>query len=219
MKKYYIVLTVMAVVVFTASASAQFLGQMSPASVIPPASSKIDSYIMIGENSIGVAGQYRYGFSEYVEGRARLGFIDPEGGDMNVILGADMKYLIMPYVQNESEFDLSLGGGFEYTKLGGVSYLGVTGSVIGSIPVKLENNKSIEPYARLGLRMQRVSTDDYTFNNGVTTVTVEGGSDTKLKIGANIGAEFSVIDLTDFTAEIQIDDEFGFFFGINLFEF
>ncbi|MEZ5359017.1 MAG: hypothetical protein R3F48_09330 [Candidatus Zixiibacteriota bacterium] len=219
MKKQYIILTLLAVLVFAASSSAQFLGQMSPASVIPTGSSKIDSYLMVGENSIGVAGQFRYGFSQFVEGRARLGFIDPEYGDMNVILGGDLKYLIMPYDEQKNKFDMALGGGFEYTKLGGTSFLGITGSVLGSIPMQLENNKSITPYARVGLRVQRVSIDDQNINTGAGTVTVEGGSDTKLKIGANIGAEFSVIDLTDFMAEIQIDDEFGFFFGINLFEF
>ncbi len=215
MKKYCISIALLLTLVISAPVSAQFLGQMAPASVVETGHSNFGTYLMVGENSLGVAGQLRYGLSDFIEGRARLGFIDPEGGDMNFILGADLKYLIMPYDSVNSKFDLALGGGFEYTDFGYASYLGLQGSVIGSMPMTLKNNRSIEPYARLGLRMQRVSLDKVTTYAGTT----DGGSDTKLKIGLNVGAEFRVIDLTDFTAELQIDDEVGFFFGITIAEF
>ena len=204
-----------ALALFAGSASAQFLGQMSPASVLETGHSNIDSYVIIGEHMVGVVGGWTYGFSQFVEGRARLGFVDPDGGDMSVILGGDMKYLLLPYKENENNFDFSLGGGFEYTKLAIAKYLSVHGSAIGSMPVALKNGKSIEPYARVTLRMQHVSEDEII----VLGTKVSGGSDTKLKIGAAVGAKFKVIDLTDFTAEIQIDEDFAFLLGITLLEF
>lgn len=189
-----------------ASASAQYLGQMSPASIIDNGTGKMGGYAIIAEHATGVVGSLRYGFSEYVEGRARLGFIDPEAGDMGLILGGDFKYLLWKYKEAGNPFDLSLGGFLEYSGLDAFSLLGVGGSVIGSIPFHLENNHTIEPYARVNLRMQRVSFD-------------RGGSDSELKGGVNLGALFSVTQLVDFTAELQIDDEVAFLIGVDFAAF
>ncbi|MCK5127776.1 MAG: hypothetical protein KAR42_16085 [candidate division Zixibacteria bacterium] len=221
MKQIRIIIVLLAVVLFSSSVSAQLLGQMAPASNLDAGASNIGSYLILAEHATGVVGSYRYGFSSDIEGRARLGFIDPDGGDMSVLVGADLKYLLWnarPAAQQSKDgypFTFSLGTGFEYSKLGYAKYLGIYGAAIGSFPIRLQNGHSIEPYGRLSLRMQRVSVDSYNFGGQ----SFGGGSDTKLKIGANIGAEFHVIDLTSFTAEIQIDDDFAFMFGIELFSF
>ncbi|MDD4051892.1 MAG: hypothetical protein PHR28_08355 [candidate division Zixibacteria bacterium] len=199
--------TIILVVLMAGTASAQFLGQMSPASVLPTNSGKFGAYAILAEHSTGVVGSLRYGFSDYLEGRARLGFIDPESGDMGVIFGGDFKYLLWKYKENQNPIDLSLGGFLEYCDNDYSSILGLGGSVIGSIPFHLNNNRTIEPYARLNLRMQRQS-----FDHGAD-------SNTDLKGGVNIGALFLVTPLVDFTAEIQIDDEWAFMVGVDFVAF
>jgi len=138
---------------------------------------------------------------------------------MSLIFGADFKYQLWGYNKPDYPFDLALGGFLEYADLDHSSLLGLGGSVIASLPLAMENDRSIEPYGRFNLRMQRVSIDDYTVSTGVGTETVKGGSDSELKLGLNIGAVFSVIKLVDFTAEIQIDDDTAFLLGIDILAF
>jgi hypothetical protein len=201
--------TILLVVLMAGTASAQFLGQMSPASVLPANTGKFGGYVILAEHATGVVGSLRYGFSEFLEGRARLGFIDPEGGDLGVIFGGDFKYLLWKYKENQNPIDLSLGGFLEYADQIHGSLLGLGGSVIGSLPFHLENNRTIEPYARVNLRMQRAS-----FDSGYGHA-----SHTDLKGGLNVGALFAVTPLVDFTAEIQIDDEWAFLIGVDFVAF
>lgn len=215
--KLWNVLIVAVLILAAGNVSAQFLGQMSSADVVDLNTGKAGGYVVLADGATAVVGSVRYGFSEYIEGRGRFGFIDPDGGDMSIIFGADLKYQLWGYKQPDYPFDLALGGFLEYADLDRSSLLGVGGSVIGSLPLALENNHSIEPYARFNLRMQRVSFDDHTLPG--TSNSVKGGSDSELKLGLNIGAVFSVIDLVDFTAEIQIDDDTAFLLGIDILAF
>lgn len=193
------------IVALVGSASAQYLGQMCPAGVLPTATGKMGGYLIVAEHATAIAGSLRYGFNDYLEGRARLGFIDPSGGDIGLIFGADLKYLLWKYNQSENPVDLSLGGMLEYADPGHGNLLGLGGSIIGSMPFQLENNRRIEPYARLGLRIQRESVDDV--------------SDSHLKIGLNVGALFSITPLIDFTVELQADDEMAVMAGVDLVAF
>ncbi len=197
------------IILLSGAASAQYLGQMSPASILETNTGKFGGYAILAEHATGVVGSLRYGFSEYLEGRARLGIIDPENGDMGVIFGGDFKYQLWKYKENQNPIDLSLGGFLEYSSYEGGNLLGLGGSVIGSMPFQLENNRSIEPYARLNLRMQRVSFDSHYGDY----------SHTDLKGGLNVGALFSVTPLVDFTAEIQFDDEIAFMVGVDFVAF
>jgi hypothetical protein len=197
------------ILLLAGAASAQYLGQMTPASVLETGRGKLGGYVILAEHATGVTGSLRYGLSPFFEGRARLGFLDPEGGDMGVILGGDFKYLLWKYKEDQNPFDLSLGGFLEYSDNGDLSHFGLGGSVIGSIPFKLKNNSTIEPYARVNLRMQRSSIDTRLGNH----------SETELKGGVNLGALFSVTPLVDFTAEIQIDDEWAFLIGVDFLAF
>lgn len=221
-------------VLLCGSASAQFLGQMSPASIADAGTGKLGGYFVAAEDAFAVVGSVRYGFSEYVEGRFRFGFIDedrPES-DLHVILGIDTKYLLWKYgkVQQSyaestaatpaggnsyAPFDMSLGAGIEYAKLEYSSVLGIGGSVIGSLPYKFERSMVLEPYARLNLRYERIDIDDVVTPLG----TIKGGSESDLEIGLNLGALFSVTRYVDFTAEFQIDDQMAFLLGIDIVAF
>jgi hypothetical protein len=204
--KFRTVVSTILIVLLAGAASAQYLGQMSPASVMKTGTGKFGGYAILAEHATAVVGSLRYGFSEYLEGRARLGFVDPEGGDLGIIFGGDFKYLLWKYKENENPIDLSLGGFLEYADQNHGSLLGLGGSVIGSLPFHLKNGSSIEPYARLNLRMQRASFDI-------------GTSHSDLKGGLNVGALFSVTPLVDFTAEFQIDDEWAFLVGVDFAAF
>ncbi len=209
------------------SASAQFLGQMSPASVLAQNTGKIGGYIVSAEDAFAVVGSFRYGFGSFTEGRVRLGFIDQEGPhtDPHIILGADAKYVLWKFNDGttgtsspggyKNPIDLSLGGEMEYAKMETSDVLGLGGSVIASRPFLFTNGSSIEPYARLNLRYQRVGFDDFYVND----VIHDGGSDSDFKVGLNVGALFSVTPLVDFTAEFQLDDRDAFMLGIDIAAF
>lgn len=211
------------------SASAQFLGQMSPASVLAQNAGKMGGYIVSADNAFAVVGSFRYGFGSFTEGRVRIGFIDQDGPhtDPHIIIGADAKYVLWKFNGNggtagttsqggfNNPIDLSLGAAMEYGVLESYDVLGLGGSVIASRPFLFTNGSSIEPYARLNLRYQRVGYDDYFDNN----VRVDGGSDSDFEVGLNIGALFSVTPLVDFTAEIQLDDQDAFMLGIDIAAF
>jgi hypothetical protein len=215
------------VLMLTATASAQFLGQMSPASVLPTNAGKVGGYIVSAENAFAVVGSFRYGFSPFTEGRFRLGFIDEDGPhtDPHVIMGVDAKFLLWKFSEGTSgssspgayrnPIDLSLGASMEYAALERSDVLGMGGSAIASRPFEFTNGSSIEPYARLNLRYQRVGYDDYYDNN----VRVSGGSDSDFKVGLNVGALFSVTPLVDFTAEFQLDNSNAFMLGIDIAAF
>jgi hypothetical protein len=201
--------------------SAQFLGQMSPASVLDQGTGKLGGYFFTADDAFGVVASGRYGFSKYTEGRARLGFIDQDGSntDPHIIFGIDAKYLLWEYIKKKpvdssstaaeyyNPFDLSLGFGLEYAKLESYTVFGLGGSVIGSFPFHFKNNTSIEPYARLNLRYQ------------LNSYNISDASESNFEIGLNLGALFSVTPLVDITAEFQLDDQNAFFAGVDFAAF
>lgn len=211
--RLYKVILIAVLLLAAGNASAQFLGQMSSADALDKSTGKIGGYLVAADGATAVVGSLRYGFSEYVEGRARLGFIDADNDDMNLILGADFKFQLWGYQQPDYPFNLALGSVFEFIDFDNGSLLGLGGSVIGSIPIELNTRQStvnakrrtIEPYGRFNLRMERRSVNDK--------------SDTDLEFGFNLGAVFSVIDLVDFTAEFQFDEDTAFLIGIDILAF
>jgi hypothetical protein len=211
---------------FAAGASAQFLGQMSPASILKTSTGKAGAYFSAGDDAFAVVGSARYAFSDYTEGRFRLGLIDEDGSntDPHLIVGLDGKYSLWKYGGSggtgstgtyNNPFDLALGFGFEFAQLEWSSDLGIGGSVIGSIPYHFKNNSAIEPYARLNLRYERVDFDAYDWDGHHH----DSYSESNFEVGLNVGALFSVTPLVDFTAEFQFDNQLAFLFGIDFAAF
>jgi len=225
---FRIVLPVM-IILMAGQASAQYLGQMSPASILPTGTGKIGGYFIGADHASAVVGSVRYGFSQYTEGRFRMGFIDEDGKNTNphMIVGLDGKYMLWKYSKSPASgpeggsstynnpCDLSVGGFVEYARLNFDNVLGLGGSVIASIPYRFSNNSVIEPYARFNLRYQRMEIADYY----VLDVKFGGGSSSDFEIGLNVGALFSVTPLVDITAEFQLDDEMAFMLGIDIAAF
>ena len=210
--------------VCTASASAQFLGQMSPAATLDANSGKVGGYFVAAEDAFAVVGSIRYGFGNYLEGRFRLGFIDQDGAgtDPHLIFGVDGKYALWEFspaasgrpgeeTYYQNPFDLSLGFFAEYTVLETVRILGLGGGPIASRPFPLGDRSTVEPYARFNIRYENTELrHDWPRE-------LQDGDD--LEVGLNIGALFSVTPLVDFTAEFQIDDQMAFMLGIDIAAF
>lgn len=189
--------------------AAQFLGQMTPASTLPPATGKMGGQMSAAEDAFAVVGSFRYGFYNDIEGRVRLGFIDQDGSntDPHLIASFDVKYQLWRYGVYNNPFDFSLSGFLEHAVLEHVKVTGFGGSVIGSIPFTLKNNSVIEPYARFNLRAQTESARYFD------------RSDTDFKIGGNFGAMFHVTPFIDISAELQIDDQTAFLAGVDFVSF
>lgn len=194
-----------------APASAQFLGQMAPASCLAKGGATIGGYVVAGENATAIVGSMRYGLTPDMEGRARLGFIDPDNSDINLIMGADLKYKMWGYQETSYKFDFALGGLFEFSKFNDGNKLSLGGSTIASAPFAFENNMAIEPFTSLQLRVQRTAVDEHYIGNQK-----HGGSESDLKLSAHIGTVFKVSKLTDFTMELQIDEEISFKVGLDI---
>jgi len=216
------------ILLIAGQASAQYLGQMSPASILTTGTGKLGGYFIGAEDANAVVGSVRYGFSDYTEGRFRFGFIDEEGKntDPHIIIGIDAKYMLWKYGKYSAAtdsgpssysnpFDLSIGGFVEFARMNFEDVLGIGGSVIGSIPYQFRNNSVIEPYARFNLRYQSNESNDYYYLNKK----YDGVSSSDFEIGLNIGALFSVTPLVDFTAEFQLDNSLAFMLGIDIAAF
>jgi len=209
-----------------ASASAQFLGQMSPASILDVNTGKAGGYFVTAEDAFAVVGSFRYGFGSYTEGRFRLGFIDQDGPqtDPHFIFGVDGKYILWRYgatggseasgeTYYENPIDLSLGFFAEYAVLESSRILGLGGGIIASRPFPLTGRSIIEPYARLNIRYEG---SDLRYERHTPGDFKEGDD---FEVGLNAGALFSVTPLVDFTAEIQIDEQMAFMLGIDVAAF
>jgi len=212
---------------FAAGVSAQYLGQMSPASILEANTGKAGAYFSTGDEAFAVVGSVRYAFGNYTEGRFRLGLIDEDGSntDPHIIVGIDGKYSLWKYGGSagtgssgtyNNPLDLALGFGFEFAQLEWSTDLGLGGSVIGSIPYHFRNNTSIEPYARLNLRYERIDYDSRVFPDRPR---LDDYSESNFEVGLNVGALFSVTPLVDFTAEFQLDNQLAFLFGVDFAAF
>ncbi len=194
-----------ALILLTGNASAQILGQMTSARALAIGNGVAGGYAVFADGGTAVLGSLRYGLADYIEGRVRLGFYDPDHGDGSVTFGGDFKYQLWRYKENNNPFDMSLGGGLEFIDYEGGNILSFSGVVIGSIPFELKNGSVIEPYGQFHLRLQKVSWGN--------------DSETDLKAGVNLGVVFSIARFTDFTAEIQLDDETAFAVGVDILQF
>lgn len=205
--KYLKVAITLLLILSVSHASAQFLGQMTSARSLDMGHGVAGAYIAFPENGMAVVGSLRYGLANSLEGRARIGYFDPDNGDGSIIFGGDMKYQLWRYQENNNPFDMALDGGIEFVDFEGGNVLSLNGAVIGSVPFKLENASVIEPYGQFHVRYQRVSSD------------FTDDSESDLKAGVNLGVVFSVAKFTDFTAEVQLDDETAFFIGVDFLMF
>jgi len=165
----------------------------------------IGGHIGIADEGTSVFGNLTYGFSDYTEGRLKLGFFDPDypDADPKIMFGADFKYEFLDYYDRnrQNPFDLAFGGFLEFVDYEGGSLLQLGGNAIISIPYRFSSGRRIIPYGRINLRLERASFGD--------------DSDSDFFAGLNGGAKFEASEEFNIYGEFQLDGNAGLFFGVE----
>ena len=194
MRKSFLAVGFLAVLLLTSVSQAQFLGQLSTAQSPGPGKSVAGGYFGVYEDAFAFFGQYRYGFANYLDGAIKAGVISldaPGGNSAGLLLGADLKYQLLDATLGDP-FDLAVGGMTEFAAVEDFTIFSLGGSVIGSYPFEMRNGRHISPYSRFNMRMQRV-----------------GNGDSKTDLEIELSRDWSLI------GEFLIEDNLGFIFGFN----
>ncbi|MGB8657210.1 MAG: hypothetical protein WCE90_05430 [Candidatus Zixiibacteriota bacterium] len=198
------------------SASAQFLGQLSPAPTLHRGDSFVGGYLGVYEHAFSLIGQYRFGMARYVDLGLKLAMVNLNsgGGDnTGLALSGDAKYWFMERATGDP-IDLSFGGGMEYAKISDFSIFGLGINTVGSYKIEYGKDKSVTPYGCLNLRWARTSSDKSGDGNGKE----DGGgssSHSDVDVALALGAELKVSSRMHLIGELEIDDYVGFIGGIN----
>jgi len=215
MRKIFVIFAL--IVLFSiSSASAQFLGQLSPAPTQGKGEALLGAYLGVYEDAFSVFGQFRYGIARYVDLGLKMGMIelDPGYGESNtgLIIGGDTKYWFMEQRFGDP-LDISIGGGTEFLKISDFSLFSLGGNIIASHKIRYYEGKSITPYARLNIRWERQSFKRswrwwWGWERG-------NWSDSDLDLALALGAELKLPSGLYLVGELEIDDNVGFVGGIN----
>jgi len=154
-------------------------------------------------------GTFAYGLSQYSDGRLKLGFIDPDGGDAEITLGADYKWQFWNVgPDSRNPFDFAVGMFMEYVGYDPLSVFQFGGNLIGSYPVALKRGGTLTPYARFNARVEWLSWDrDPDFPGD--------DSESNLQVGFSGGVQWQMTPTVAFYTEFQIDGNDGVFLGID----
>lgn len=181
-------------------------GNLTSADVCGYGVGYIGGSIGIGDEATTFFGSITYGFSQYTEGRFKLGLVDPDykGSEPGLLLGFDFKYEFLDYydTMRKNPFDMAFGAFLEYGDFENGSVLELGGNIIGSIPYKLESGAAIVPYARLNLRMENFSAGEF--------------DDTDIQVGLNLGGKFEVSSEVNIYGEVQVDGNTALFLGAEM---
>lgn len=185
------------------SAAGSSFGSLSTARTLGMGTGNFGLSVGLADRT-SVAGTLTYGLSAHTDGRIKLGLVDSDISDTELMLGADFKYqLISVEGIKNGPFDMAAGGFFEYLDLGWFSVLQVGAQFIGSYPFKLQNKTTLSPYGRFNVRLESISPDG------------PADSETNLEIGLNGGVEWRISNTMGLYGEFQIDGNDGVFFGID----
>ena len=193
---------------FAQVCQAQFLGQLSTAKSPGAGNSRAGGYFGVYEDAFAFFGQFRYGFANYLDGAVKLGYVSLSNGvdEGGLLIGGDIKYQILDAVLGDP-IDLAIGGGTEFMTVEDFSIFSLGGNVVASHSFAMKNQRSVTPYGRFNMRMQRESVD---LPSPAGTV-----SDTDLQVGLNVGTELELAPDWSIIGEFFIEDWIGFAFGFN----
>ncbi len=176
-------------------------GNLQTASAIGQGRGDFGMGVGVTGDATSFVGWFQYGLAPYIDGRLKLGIIDPDGGDAEVTFGTDFKYQIWEVTSAVTNpLDLAVGGFLEYVDFGDGSVLQIGGHVIGSYPFTLDNGTVLSPYGRFNTRIER-------FDNH--------RSDSELRFGLNGGVAWEVTSTVTLYGEFQVDGNDGVFFGAS----
>ena len=158
-------------------------------------------------------GTLTYGLSQYMDGRLRLGLIDPDGGDTEFTFGADFKWQFWNAAPESTHpFDFAVGGLLEYADFVYSSVFQIGGHLIASYPIALDKGGSLVPYGRFNTRIESMSFDSPVVPPESSG---DGDSDTNLEVGLNAGVQWICTPTTSLFGEIQLDGNDGLFLGVD----
>lgn len=200
------------IVLFSCSwASAQFLGQLTPAPTLNRGEALLGAYMGVYEDAFSLFGQFRYGIARYLDLGFKMGMIDLDPGyesSTGLTVGGDVKHWFMDKSSGDL-MDFSVGAGTEYLGISDFSVFSVGGNIIGSYQIGYDQKNSVTPYGRLNIRWEK-----QTFKRGLRNY-LEKESDSDLNVAIAFGAELKLYSDLLFVGELQIDDNVGFLGGIN----
>ena len=169
----------------------------------------VGGYVGILDDATTVFGSLTYGFSEYTEGRIKLGFADLDGSatDPEFMFGADFKYEFMDYYDKNGKqpLDMAFGGFLEYVNYGFGSVLELGGNYIASIPYRFKSGRRLIPYGRANLRLESISSNIPGSDNN-----------SDFRFGLNLGVKYELSTEMNLYGEFQIDGMTGLFLGLDV---
>ncbi len=214
--KNILVITIAVILFSVTSASAQFLGQLTPAPTVNRGEALLGVYLGVYEDAFSIFGQARYGIAKYFDLGLKMGMIDWSTGygesNTGLAMGGDFKYWFMEQLTGDP-LDISFGGGTEYLDVSDYSLFSLGANVIASYQIAYTEGKTVTPYGRLNVRWEK-----HNFKGPlVRPLGWESGntSDSDIDMALAMGAELKLASALFLIGELQIDDNVGFLAGIN----
>jgi hypothetical protein len=208
----FMLVSVVVLLISTPFAHSQFLGQLETAPTLLRGNYSFGGYAGVYDDAFAISGGFRSGIADYMDFGLRLGMLnyeyDNRDDESGILVGVDLKYRILE-TEIGDPLDLSMGGGMEISSVENFTRLGLGGNLILSRDFCFENGRSISPYGRLNLRMERKS---WTHSWGE-----EGRHDTDFEMGINLGLSLELTARTFLVGEIQLDEFDGIIVGANFY--
>lgn len=202
------------------TAHAQLLGQVSTARTLERGTNDIGGYLGVFEDATTVFGQYRRGLSNSLDFGVQAGILDPDarGADAALIIGGDLKWMVMAY--GADPFDMALDGRVSFYEIANVTVFSIGGTVLLSRDYRLSQGSYLSPYGGVNIRLDRASSDidhDNASMHGFRAAAQDhiDDSDTELNIGGVAGVKWELSDLIDALGEFVLDDQWGIVLGLN----
>ena len=198
------------------SASAQFLGQLTPAPTVNKGEALLGAYLGVYEDAFSVFGQVRYGVIKYFDLGLKMGMIDwsPGYGASNtgLTMGGDIKYWFMDQSTGDP-LDVSVGVGTEYLDVSDYSLVSAGGNAIASYRITYAQGKTVSPYGRLNVRWEKHSYKSPRVRPPGWEN--EDGSESDTDVALALGAQLQLPSDLFLVGELQIDDNVGFIGGVS----
>ncbi len=157
-------------------------------------------------------GYFKYGLSDYTDGRILLGIADDAGVNATITIGADFKYQLLNFQRGGTDpFDLALGALAEYLDFDNMSAIQIGGHVLGSYPVALKGGTTLSPYGRINVRLERTKIEVPAGRGGETSEKKQS----ELKFGLNMGVCWDISRDVGLYGEFQFDGNDGIFLGVS----
>lgn len=197
------------------SASAQFLGQLTPAPTLSKGDLLWGAYLGVYDNAFSVFGQFRLGLTRYVDFGLKAGMVDldPGYGESNtgLAIGADIKYWFMEE-RTGDPLDVAFGVGTEYLNIADYSLFSLGANLVTSYQINYNVKKSVTPYGRINVRWERVSFER-SWRWPWWRWEKRSWSDSDMDVALALGADLKISSNLSLIGELEIDDNVGFVAG------